>query len=92
MGKISEFNAQDHEVIARDFADLMEASRKRCADGRIVTDAIVPASVFNDADYADDFNIFLKLGLEPTNPEWKAHWSRKTCACDRSNKGIWNVY
>ena len=32
MGKISEFNAQDHEVIARDFADLMEASRKRCAD------------------------------------------------------------
>ena len=32
MGKISEFNAQDHEVIARDFADLMEASRKRCND------------------------------------------------------------
>ena len=32
MGKISEFNAQDHEVIARDFADLMEASRKRCSD------------------------------------------------------------
>lgn len=32
MGKISEFNAQDHEVIARDFADLMEASRKRCTD------------------------------------------------------------
>ena len=32
MGKISEFNAHDHEVIARDFADLMEASRKRCSD------------------------------------------------------------
>ena len=32
MGKISEFNAQDHEVISRDFADLMEASRKRCND------------------------------------------------------------
>ncbi len=32
MGKISEFNAQDHAVISRDFADLMEASRKRCAD------------------------------------------------------------
>ena len=32
MGKISEFNAQDHEVISRDFADLMEASRKRCSD------------------------------------------------------------
>ena len=32
MGKISEFTAQDHEVISRDFADLMEAARKRCAD------------------------------------------------------------
>ena len=32
MGKISEFNAQDHEVIARDFADLMESARKRCTD------------------------------------------------------------
>ena len=32
MGKISEFNAQEHAVISRDFADLMEASRKRCAD------------------------------------------------------------
>ena len=30
MGKISEFTQEDHEVIARDFADLMEASRKRC--------------------------------------------------------------
>ena len=32
MGKISEFTAQDHEVIARDYADLKEAARKRCAD------------------------------------------------------------
>ena len=32
MGKISEFNAQDHEVIARDYADLKEAARKRCND------------------------------------------------------------
>ena len=32
MGKISEFNAQDHEVIARDYADLKEAARKRCTD------------------------------------------------------------
>ena len=32
MGKISEFNAQDHEVISRDFADLMEAARKRCTE------------------------------------------------------------
>ena len=30
MGKISVFTQEDHEVIARDFADLMEASRKRC--------------------------------------------------------------
>ena len=32
MGKISEFTAQDHEVIARDYADLKEAARKRCND------------------------------------------------------------
>lgn len=31
MGKISEFNAKDHEVIARDYADLKEAARKRCS-------------------------------------------------------------
>ena len=30
MGKISEFTQQDHEVIARDYADLKEAARKRC--------------------------------------------------------------
>ena len=32
MGKISEFTAQDYEVIARDYADLKESARKRCAD------------------------------------------------------------
>lgn len=32
MGKISEFTQQDHEVIARDYADLREAARKRCAN------------------------------------------------------------
>ena len=32
MGKISEFNEKDYEVIARDYADLKEAARKRCAD------------------------------------------------------------
>ncbi len=32
MGKISEFNQNDHEVIARDYADLQEAARKRCTD------------------------------------------------------------
>lgn len=32
MGKISEFNAQDYEVIARDYADLHQAARKRCAN------------------------------------------------------------
>ena len=30
MGKISEFNEKDHEVIARDYADLKEAARRRC--------------------------------------------------------------
>lgn len=32
MGKISEFRQQDYEVIAREYADLMEAARKRCND------------------------------------------------------------
>ena len=32
MGKISEFTEKDHEVIARDYADLKEAAKKRCAD------------------------------------------------------------
>ena len=30
MGKMSEFTQADFEVIARDYADLMEAARKRC--------------------------------------------------------------
>jgi len=32
MGKISEFTQQDYEVIARDYADLKEAARKRCTN------------------------------------------------------------
>ena len=32
MGKISEFNQHDYEVIAREYADLKEAARKRCPD------------------------------------------------------------
>lgn len=32
MGSFSEFTQQDYEVIARDYADLKEAARKRCAD------------------------------------------------------------
>lgn len=68
---LDEMNLAPVEEYFADFLSVIE-SRKRCSDGRIVTDAIVPASIFNDADYADDFNIFLKLGLEPTNPDWKA--------------------
>ncbi len=30
MGSVSEFTQQDHEVIAREYADLKEAARKRC--------------------------------------------------------------
>ena len=32
MGSVSEFSHQDHEVIAREYADLKEAARKRCSD------------------------------------------------------------
>lgn len=68
---LDEMNLAPVEEYFADFLSVIE-SRKRCTDGRIVTDAIVPASVFNDTDYADDFNIFMKLGLETTNPDWKA--------------------
>ena len=68
---LDEMNLAPVEEYFADFLSVIE-SRQRCDDGKIVTDAIVPASVFNDTDYDDNFNIFLKLGLEPTNPEWKA--------------------
>lgn len=68
---LDEMNLAPVEEYFADFLSVIE-SRKRRADGKIVTDAIVPASVFNDTDYADDFNIFMKLGLELTNPDWKA--------------------
>ena len=68
---LDEMNLAPVEEYFADFLSVIE-SRKRNADGKIVTDAIVPASVFTDTDYADDFNIFLKLGLEPTNPKWSA--------------------
>lgn len=32
MAKISEFTTKDHEIIARDYADLKEAARHRCAN------------------------------------------------------------
>lgn len=68
---LDEMNLAPVEEYFADFLSVIE-SRKRCEDSRIVTDAIVPASVFNDTDYADDFNIFMKLGLVPVNSELKA--------------------
>lgn len=68
---LDEMNLAPVEEYFADFLSVIE-SRKRRADGKIVTDAIVPAGVFNDTDYAADFNIFMKLGLELTNPDWKA--------------------
>ena len=32
MGKVSVFTQEDYEIIARDYADLLEAARKRCAE------------------------------------------------------------
>ena len=45
MGKISEFTEKDFEVIERDYADLKEAARKRCAD-QYELDQIQKAFVF----------------------------------------------
>lgn len=63
---LDEMNLVPVEEYFADFLSVIE-SRKRKKDGAIVTDAIVPASVFNDKDYADDFDIFLKIGLKPIN-------------------------
>ena len=68
---LDEMNLAPVEEYFADFLSVIE-SRKRRADGKIVTDAIVPASVFNDTEYAADFNIFMALGLELTDPKWKA--------------------
>lgn len=66
---LDEMNLAPVEEYFADFLSVIE-SRKRTEDGRIVTDPLVPASVFNEK-YADDFNIFVRLGLDPINPEWK---------------------
>lgn len=63
---LDEMNLAPVEEYFADFLSVIE-SRKRKKDGTIVTDAIVPASVFYDKDYADDFDIFLKIGLKPIN-------------------------
>lgn len=68
---LDEMNLAPVEEYFADFLSVIE-SRKRRKDGTIVTDALVPASVFNDDSYSNDFNIFLKLGLKPINPEWTA--------------------
>lgn len=63
---LDEMNLAPVEEYFADFLSVIE-SRKRKKDGTIVTDAIVPASVFNAQDYADDFDIFLKMGLKAIN-------------------------
>lgn len=60
---LDEMNLAPVEEYFADFLSVIE-SRKRKKDGTIVTDAIVPASVFADKDYDPSFDIFEKLGLE----------------------------
>lgn len=67
---LDEMNLAPVEEYFADFLSVIE-SRKRQADGTIVTDAIVPASVFNEK-YDPTFNIFMDLGLRTTNELWKA--------------------
>ena len=68
---LDEMNLAPVEEYFADFLSVIE-SRKRKENGRIVTDPIVPASVFNDKSYAGDFNIFLDLGLKPVEEGMKA--------------------
>ncbi len=60
---LDEMNLAPVEEYFADFLSVIE-SRKRRSDGKIVTDPIVPASVFNEK-YAADYNIFVDLGLKP---------------------------
>ena len=50
-----------------DFLSVIE-SRKKSENGNIVTDAIIPASVFNE-EYNENFNIFESLGFERMDSE-----------------------
>lgn len=67
---LDEMNLAPVEEYFADFLSVIE-SRKRKSDGKIVTDPIVPASVFNEK-YADDFNIFTEMGLKPANEDRSA--------------------
>lgn len=62
---LDEMNLAPVEEYFADFLSVIE-SRTKKTDRTIVTDALIPASVFNDSGYADDFNIFLSLGIHPT--------------------------
>ena len=60
---LDEMNLAPVEEYFADFLSVIE-SRKRRKDGKIVTDPIVPASVFTEK-YAADYNIFMDMGLKP---------------------------
>ena len=60
---LDEMNLAPVEEYFADFLSVIE-SRKRIYDGKIVTDPIVPASVFTEK-YAADYNIFMDMGLKP---------------------------
>lgn len=62
---LDEMNLAPVEEYFADFLSVIESRTKR-QDGRVVTDALISKSVFNDSNYADDFNIFLELGIHPT--------------------------
>lgn len=67
---LDEMNLAPVEEYFADFLSVIE-SRKRKKDGKIVTDALVPSSVFNE-QYSADYNIFMDLGMELVNEQWKA--------------------
>ena len=59
---LDEMNLAPVEEYFADFLSVIE-SRKKTSSGQIVTDAIIPASVFNEK-YNDNFCIFDCLGFE----------------------------
>ena len=64
---LDEMNLAPVEEYFADFLSVIE-SRKKSENGNIVTDAIIPASVFNE-EYNENFNIFESLGFERMDSE-----------------------
>lgn len=68
---IDEMNLAPVEEYFAEFLSVIE-SRKKTKTGNIVSDPLIDKSVFAEASYRDDFNIFMNLGLHTVSGETDA--------------------